>query len=154
VLHRQVDLIAQSLASNLDAVSESRKSTVRPTASTILWNVLIETVREVAHAVNVAPAKGVRQILRLDILIRQRGSVGISDLVSLENLKKHHNAWHGMAWHGMFRGVCVCERESIANEATHRLWTVSIIPSSRTWLAGTRSFLSCLPETRWASAPR
>jgi hypothetical protein len=111
-LSNQKILCVRSLVvwSNLDAVSESRKSTVRPTASTILWNVLIETVREVAHAVNVAPAKGVRQILRLDILIRQRGSVGISDLVSLENLKKQQNAWHGMAC----SEACVCVRERVS----------------------------------------
>jgi hypothetical protein len=57
VLDRQVDLVTQSPASNLDAVSQRRKSTVRPTAAAILRNVLIQGVRQITDTVNVTPIK-------------------------------------------------------------------------------------------------
>lgn len=58
ILHRQVNLVTKALPRNLDAISERRQGTVRPAASTVLRNVLVETLGQVARAVNVAPRKG------------------------------------------------------------------------------------------------
>lgn len=87
VLHRQIDFIAQSLSRNLDAVSESGQRAVSPTATTVLGNVLIERVRQVADSVNVAPSKGSRQVVRLDVFVRKWARVSVADLVALQNLK-------------------------------------------------------------------
>jgi hypothetical protein len=55
VLNRQVDFVPQSLTGNLDAVRQRRKRAVRPTASTVLGNVLIEGMRQITDTVNVTP---------------------------------------------------------------------------------------------------
>jgi hypothetical protein len=54
-----------------------------PTGATVLWNVLVETVCEVRHAVNVSPRKIIRKILLANVCEGKRRGIVVPDLVVL-----------------------------------------------------------------------
>jgi hypothetical protein len=61
VLNRQIDLVTRVIgSSNLDAIRETGQGRVRPTASAVLRNVLVQGFGNVRPTVHVAPAKGLR----------------------------------------------------------------------------------------------
>ena len=55
VLDAQVDLISSCVAGDFDAVAQRREGPVRPAASTVLWNMLIQRMGCVTLSINVAP---------------------------------------------------------------------------------------------------
>lgn len=72
-------------------VRQGTEGPVRPATPTVLRNVLVERVRQVRDAVDVAPIKGVGKVSRLDIGMRQgRGVVVV---------------------HGIFGDLSVCDRK-------------------------------------------
>ena len=72
-LNAQINVVALTETSNLDAIGKARQGTVRPTAATILWQVLIQTVRQITHAIDVGPRKVVGQLAcRRQVLVRLR----------------------------------------------------------------------------------
>jgi hypothetical protein len=90
VLNRKVDFIALSLASNLDAIGQSTQRTVCPTRPAILWNVLIETVRQVRDTVNVSPRKVIGKILFANVRVGKRRGIIIPNLVVFHNLQDYN----------------------------------------------------------------
>jgi hypothetical protein len=70
VLNAQIDFVAQTFTGNLDAVRQRRECAVRPTAATVLGNVLIEGMRQVADAVNVTPIERGWQVFCLNVRVR------------------------------------------------------------------------------------
>mmetsp|Transcript_5257 Transcript_5257/g.10861 ORF Transcript_5257/g.10861 Transcript_5257/m.10861 type:complete len:206 (-) Transcript_5257:266-883(-) len=60
VLDAQVDLISGCVAGDFDAVAQRREGPVRPAASTVLWNMLIQRMGCVTLSINVAPVPVVR----------------------------------------------------------------------------------------------
>lgn len=101
VLNRKVDFIALSLASNLDAIGQSTQRTVGPTGTAILWNVLIETVRQVRDAVNVSPRKDIGKILFANVRVGKWRGISIPNLVVLHNLHGYNNGETGRAGKGV-----------------------------------------------------
>jgi hypothetical protein len=92
VLNTEIDIVSLSLASNLDTIRETGQGSVRPATSAILRNVLIETVRQVADAVHVAPVKVVRQVVGSQVCVGKRTRVVVEDSVGadlkMENASK------------------------------------------------------------------
>mmetsp|Transcript_973 Transcript_973/g.1605 ORF Transcript_973/g.1605 Transcript_973/m.1605 type:complete len:200 (+) Transcript_973:610-1209(+) len=58
-LNTEIDIIALTVAGNLDAIGEGGQGTVSPATATVLWNVLIETVGQVGDAIDGTPGKGI-----------------------------------------------------------------------------------------------
>jgi hypothetical protein len=71
VLNREVNVVALTLASNLDTISERRKRSMSPAASTILRNVLVQRMCQVADTVDICPGKRVGHIIGAQIRVRQ-----------------------------------------------------------------------------------
>jgi hypothetical protein len=71
-LDRKVDVITLCFASNLDAISKRTETSVSPAGSTILRNVLVQTVSQIRHAVNVPPRKRLGKVCGTKVGVRQR----------------------------------------------------------------------------------
>lgn len=54
-LNTQVDIISNSMPSNFDTICQSRQCTVSPARPTVLWNVLIQRMRQERMTRNVPP---------------------------------------------------------------------------------------------------
>jgi hypothetical protein len=72
VLNGKINVVALTETSNLDAIRETGQGAVRPAASTVLGNVLIETPCEVANAAHVTPMKIFRQVFGRNVFMRKR----------------------------------------------------------------------------------
>ena len=83
-LDGKIDLLPFALTSNLDAISQSRNGTMCPARTTVLWEVLIQTVGEVVGAINVAPSKTFWEGSLTDVLVRQSAENVIGAIVSLQ----------------------------------------------------------------------
>ena len=58
-LDAEVDVITLSLASNLDTVSKAGERSMCPARSTVLRNMLVETLGQVTHAIDISPRERV-----------------------------------------------------------------------------------------------
>jgi hypothetical protein len=81
VLNAQINVVALTQTSNLDAIRETGQGSVRPATSTVLGNVLIEGMGQVAHAIHVAPVKVVRQVFGAKIRVGKGTGVVVQDSV-------------------------------------------------------------------------
>ena len=99
VLNTQINIIALSQASDLDAVRKAAQGSVRPATSAVLRNVLIERVCEVGNAIDVAPRETVGELRRVYIFVRQGRRVIIVDsvLANLEQIEQEVNQMMGMS---------------------------------------------------------
>jgi hypothetical protein len=79
VLNAQINIVALTQTSNLDAIGETGQGSVRPAAAAVLGNVLIERMGQVAHAIDVAPVKVVRQVVGAEVRVGKRRSVVVQD---------------------------------------------------------------------------
>mmetsp|Transcript_11745 Transcript_11745/g.24029 ORF Transcript_11745/g.24029 Transcript_11745/m.24029 type:complete len:240 (-) Transcript_11745:36-755(-) len=75
-LNSKIDVDSLPLPVDLDAVSERRETSVSPTRSTILRDVLVKVAGEEVHAINVPPVEVVRNRLSRHISMRKRGGYG------------------------------------------------------------------------------
>ena len=71
VLHSEVDVDALRLACDLDAVTKGRRSTVCPARPTVLRDVLVQVLCQVAHTVHVTPGEVRRQVCGLHVRVRE-----------------------------------------------------------------------------------
>ena len=85
-LNRKVNVIALAVACNLDAITEGRESTVGPTRTTVLRNVLVQRVSEVRNAVNVTPSEGVGEISGVNVRMREGRLNVVCLVVARKNL--------------------------------------------------------------------
>ncbi len=58
-----------------------------PAGSTILRNVLIETVGQVRDTIYVCPGKRVREVCSINVLVRTRGREGFKNIMSWKDLR-------------------------------------------------------------------
>lgn len=72
VLDGQVDVFSLAFASNLDAVGESAERAVSPAGSTVLGDVLIQTVGHTGLPLVVVPGKTLGKGLTSHICVRKR----------------------------------------------------------------------------------
>mmetsp|Transcript_12128 Transcript_12128/g.25678 ORF Transcript_12128/g.25678 Transcript_12128/m.25678 type:complete len:367 (-) Transcript_12128:150-1250(-) len=75
-LDAQVDVVALGLAGNLDAVSERRQGSVRPTTPAVLRDVLVEGLRQVALPIDAAPVEGFGELFQSNVGVGERGLEG------------------------------------------------------------------------------
>jgi hypothetical protein len=71
-LDGKVDIVALSLAGNLDAIGKAAEGAMGPTRSTVLRNVLVETLGQVTYTIDVAPRERVGQVLGHQVRVRKR----------------------------------------------------------------------------------
>ena len=83
-LNGKIDLLPFALTSDLDAISQSRNGTMCPARTTVLREVLIQTVGEVIGAINVAPSKTFWEGSLTDVLVRQSAENVFGAIVSLQ----------------------------------------------------------------------
>jgi hypothetical protein len=86
-LNRQIDFVANGATSNLDAICEGAQRPMGPTASAILWDMLVERFCRIGDAIDVLPRKVGGQIFLANVRVRQRGGVVILNLVAFEDLR-------------------------------------------------------------------
>ena len=93
--NRQVNVIARTETSNLDAVRQGTEGAVSPATATILGDMLIERVCQVRDAIDVRPGKGVGQVPGVNVRVRERALDVVVDSVGADLC------------------VCVCVRGSV-----------------------------------------
>jgi hypothetical protein len=72
-LNGKVDVIALAFARNLDAVAQGAERTMSPATSTVLGNVLVETVSQIRDAVDIGPRERVGEVLTSNVGVGQGG---------------------------------------------------------------------------------
>ena len=70
-LNAEVDVVTLGITSNLDAISERGQGSVGPATSTVLRNVLVQTLGQVALSIDVAPVEGVGEFVGSDVGVRE-----------------------------------------------------------------------------------
>eukprot|EP00968_Pinguiococcus_pyrenoidosus_P005381 scaffold344_cov235-Pinguiococcus_pyrenoidosus.AAC.7 len=79
-LHAQVDVDALGAACDLDAVGQRAQRAMRPARAAVLRQMLVQVLREVVHAVHVAPAEALRKLLRGHVVRGPRQRVAVRGL--------------------------------------------------------------------------
>lgn len=85
-LNGEINFIARGVASNLDAIGQGRECTVRPTGTTVLRNVLIQTLCEVRLAIDIGPREVGWQVILRNVRVGKGRGVVVANVMVFENL--------------------------------------------------------------------
>lgn len=85
-LDREIDFVGCGIAGNLDAVGQGGESSVSPTGTAILRNVLIQTLGEKGFAIHVGPREIGGQVVFRNVRVGQWGGIIIANVMILKNL--------------------------------------------------------------------
>ena len=96
VLDREVNVVALSLAGNLDPIGETAECTVSPARTAVLRNVLIEGVRQVGYTIHVSPGKRIGESGGIEVRMRQRELIVVKDGMSFQALSYRRKEIHSV----------------------------------------------------------
>ncbi len=94
VLDAQVDLVSGCVAGDFDAVAQRREGPVRPAASAVLWNVLVQSMGCVTLSVNVAPVPVVLRFTIASIEVVSDAKKTANRIRNSTEEFNHQNFWN------------------------------------------------------------
>ena len=88
VLDRKIDFIATGIC-NFDSIRQAGQRAEAPTTSAVLRDMLIHWVGKIVQSIHIPPVEILGKIFGVDVFVRKRRMVVLSDFVAFQDLNKN-----------------------------------------------------------------